>query len=182
MQGAGRVLDVGCGSSRVLEGHRDLVGLDIQMHKLRYSRRYGIQLVHGSIFALPFSDESFDCVVCSEVVEHIPAEEKPFDELIRVLKPGGRLILGTPDYDRWTWRALEWLYGRLAPGGYADEHITHYGRKGLSAYFIGRGLALERIEYVGASEMIFTLRKPAASVAAQPAVGISLALREQRAA
>src|SRR6266571_4954861 len=99
-RGFHQVLDVRCGSSRI------------------------IGAIPGSIFELPFADGSFDCVICSEVVEHIPAQEKPFDELARVLKTGGRLILGTPDYDRWRWRVLEWLYGRLSPGGYADEHIT----------------------------------------------------------
>src|SRR5207253_88977 len=82
----------------------------------------------GSIFELPFKDASFDCVICSEVIEHVPADEKVFSELLRVLEPGGRLILGTPDYDRWRWRALEWVYGKVSPGGYADEHITHYSR------------------------------------------------------
>lgn len=170
-QGFGRVLDVGCGSSRMLALVPGMIGLDIQVHKLRYARRYGNALVQGSIFELPFADASFDCVVCSEVVEHIPAKEKPFDELTRVLKIGGRLILGTPDYDRWRWRALEWLYGRLSPGGYADEHITHYGRANLSRYLQGKGFAIEAIDYVGGSEMIFTLTKlaPMASpVAARP--------------
>ena len=175
-----RVLDVGCGSSRILSAVPGMLGLDIQLHKLRYARRYGNPLVHGSIFELPFVDATFDCVICSEVIEHIPAQEKPFDELTRVLKTGGRLILGTPDYDRWRWRALEWLYGRLSPGGYADEHITHYGRANLSTYLQGRGFAIESIEYVGGSEMIFSLRKlaPMASpVAVRP---VRTALRVER--
>src|SRR3989440_3871380 len=138
-----RVLDVGCGSSRILSAVPGMLGLDIQLHKLRYARRYGNPLVHGSIFALPFVDSAFDCVICSEVIEHIPAQEKPFDELARVLKTGGRLILGTPDYDRWRWRALEWLYGRLSPGGYADEPIPHYGRANLATHLQGNGLAIK---------------------------------------
>src|SRR5256884_5256756 len=136
-----------------------MIGVDIEVHKLRYARRYGNALVHGSIFELPFANGSFDCVICSEVIEHIPAQEKHFDELARVLKPGGRLILGTPDYDRWRWRALEWLYGRLSPGGYADEHITHYGRANLATYLQGKGFAIESIDYLGGAEMIFSLRK-----------------------
>src|SRR4029077_903335 len=50
-----QVLDVGCGSSRILGAIPGMIGLDIQLHKLRYSRRYGNQLVHGSIFELPFA-------------------------------------------------------------------------------------------------------------------------------
>jgi len=76
-----------------------------------------------------------------------------------VLKTGGRLILGTPDYDRWRWRALEWVYGRVSPGGYADEHITHYSRANLGPYLQGKGFEIESVDYVGGSEMIFSLKK-----------------------
>jgi dolichol-phosphate mannosyltransferase len=174
------VLDVGCGSSRIL-GSRAMVGLDIMMHKLRYGRRFGNPLVHGSIFELPFPDASFDCVICSEVIEHVPADEKVFSELERVLRPGGRLILGTPDYDRWQWRTLEWLYGKLAPSGYADEHITHYCRDNLQRYLEARGMKVESVDYVGGSEMIFSLRKSAvpAPVKALPPVTSGLRTREQ---
>ena len=165
--GAQRVLDVGCGSSRIIGAAR-MVALDIVLAKLRYARRYGNPLVHGSIFALPFKDSAFDCVICSEVIEHVPADEKIFTELERVLEPGGRLILGTPDYDRWRWRALEWLYGRLAPGGYADEHITHYSRANLTTYLRARGFTIDAVEYVGGSEMIFALRKSTGVPAARP--------------
>jgi SAM-dependent methyltransferase len=159
-----------------------MIGLDIQLHKLRYASRYGNPLVHGSIFELPFADASFDCVICSEVVEHIPAQEKPFDELTRVLKTGGRLILGTPDYDRWRWRALEWVYGRLSPGGYADEHITHYSRANLGPYLQGKGFAIESVAYVGGSEMIFCLKKLAPMASPVSARPVRTALRGEHAA
>jgi dolichol-phosphate mannosyltransferase len=177
--GLGHVLDVGCGSSRILASSTDVVGLDIQLHKLRYGRRFGKPLVHGSIFALPFADASFDGVICSEVIEHIPAEERPFDELARVLKTGGRLILGTPDYDRWQWRLLEWIYGRVSPGGYADEHITHYSRANLSAYLQGKGFAIDSVDYVGGSEMIFSLRKLSPASSTAPARPVATALRSE---
>jgi dolichol-phosphate mannosyltransferase len=175
-----RVLDVGCGSSRIIGAIPGMVGLDIQLHKLRYARRYGNTLVHGSIFELPFADGSFDCVICSEVIEHIPAQEKPFDELSRVLTTGGRLILGTPDYDRWRWRALEWLYGRLSPGGYADEHVTHYTQANLGPYLQGKGFEIEGVEYVGGSEMIFSLKKLAPMVSPVQARPVRTALRGER--
>lgn len=178
--GGGRVLDVGCGSSRILASNPAVVGLDIELHKLRYARRYGNSLVHGSIFELPFANDSFDTVICSEVVEHIAAEERPFDELCRVLKVGGKLILGTPDYDRWQWRLLEWIYGRVSPGGYADQHITHYSRQNLSTYLQGKGFAVESVDYVGGSEMIFSLTKLAPMASPVPARSVRTALRLER--
>ncbi|MDQ6709131.1 MAG: glycosyltransferase [Candidatus Dormibacteraeota bacterium] len=181
-QGFTRVLDVGCGSSRILASIPGMTGLDIQLHKLRFARRFGNLLVHGSIFAIPFPDASFDCLICSEVIEHIPAEEKAIDELSRVLKIGGRLILGTPDYDKWQWRTLEWLYARLSPGGYADEHITHYSMKNLSIYLQGKGFEIESVQYVGSSEMIFSLKKLPPMASSVPARPIRTALRTEHAA
>jgi len=84
-------LDVGvAGSGRTLR----VVGLDILHNKLRYMRRYGVPLVRGSTFALPVRDQSFDCVVSSQVIEHIPYDESIFSEFRRVLRPGGLLVLG----------------------------------------------------------------------------------------
>src|SRR3984893_1786684 len=176
--GAQRVLDVGSGSSRII-GSGQMVSLDIVLAKLRYARRYGNPLVHGSIFELPFKDGAFDCVICSEVVEHVPADERVFSELERVLEPGGRLILGTPDYDRWRWRALEWLYGRLAPGGYADEHITHYGRANLAAYLTARGMTVEAVDHFAFSEMVFSLRKSGTRVPVVSPLPITAGLRSR---
>jgi dolichol-phosphate mannosyltransferase len=158
-RGAGKTLDIGCGSSVILQSINDVVGLDILHNKLRYMRRYDVPLVRASIFALPIRDESFDCVVCSQVIEHIPYDEVIFTELRRVLRPGGLLILGTPDYATIGWRTIEPLYGFFAPGGYKDEHITHYTRDGLIAICRRFGFELEGVAYVFRSELVLALRK-----------------------
>jgi len=155
----GRVLDVGCGSSRILRDLRDAVGLDIGLDRLRYMSRYGVPLVQGSIFALPFRDSSFDTVVCSEVIEHIRADIVVFRELARVHRSGGRLVLGTPDYGTRSWRMIEAAYRVLAPGGYADEHITHYTHDQLKSLVVALGYRHVRSEYVLRSEMILTFEK-----------------------
>lgn len=82
------------------------------------------------------------------------------DELCRVLQPGGRLVLGTPDYSRREWVWIEKLYGFFAPGGYADEHISHYTRASLLELFARKGYALEATRYVFRGELILAFRKP----------------------
>jgi dolichol-phosphate mannosyltransferase len=156
----GRVLDIGCGSSVILQSLNNAVGLDVQQNKLRYMRRYEVPLVRASIFALPFADASFDSVVCSQVIEHIPAEPAIFTEFVRVLRPGGLLILGTPDYATIGWRVIEPLYGFFAPGGYKDEHITHYTKATLSELAASYGFELIDHAYVFRSELVLALRKP----------------------
>ena len=98
--GEGPVIDVGCGSSRIMELLPEgSVALDILIRKLRFDRRFGVTVVHGSGFESAVSrTRSFSCVLSSQVIEHVPKESPMIDELCRVLKPGGRLVVGTPDY------------------------------------------------------------------------------------
>src|SRR5205823_11632064 len=99
--GEGAVLDAGCGSSHIIAAlPRGSVALDILPNKLRFAGRFQKPPVRGSVFALPFRDETFPCVLCSQVIEHVAMSPPVLDELCRVLKPGGRLVLGTPDYAR----------------------------------------------------------------------------------
>jgi dolichol-phosphate mannosyltransferase len=158
--GEGRVLDVGCGSSRIIAAlPPGSVAVDILLRKLRYARKFGRPLVHASGFSLPFRDNSFPCVLCSQVIEHVPKESPILDELCRVLAPGGRLVLGTPDYDHWEWVATERLYG-MVPGGYADEHIAHYSLDELKGIFERRGFSFEGERYILRGELIMAVRKP----------------------
>ena len=159
--GAGAVLDIGCGSSRIIAGlPAGSVAVDILHRKLRYARRFKKPLVRASGFALPFRDASFPCVLCSQVIEHVPKDSPILDELCRVVRPGGRLVLGTPDYANWQWRYIERLYG-LVPGGYKDEHISHYTRAELVRIMGERGFALEAERYILRGELIQAFRKAA---------------------
>jgi dolichol-phosphate mannosyltransferase len=160
-RGADRVLDIGCGSSVIIQSLNNAVGMDVSMGKLRFLRRRGIELVRGSAFSLPFRDDAFDCVISSQVIEHIPYDDVLFTEMKRVLAPGGLLIIGTPDYSTLGWQIIEPLYGTLMPGGYRDEHITHYTRESLSGILVDRGFVHEETAYVARSELIMKFRKPA---------------------
>ncbi len=161
LAGEGPVLDVGCGSSRIIGAlPAGSVAVDVLLRKLRYARRFKRPLVHASGFALPFADASFPCVLCSQVIEHVPKDSPILAELVRVLQPGGRLILGTPDYANWEWVVTEKLYGFFAPGAYADEHIAHYTRAELIARFEALGFRHEATRYILRGELILAFRRP----------------------
>jgi SAM-dependent methyltransferase len=160
IEGEGAVADVGCGSSRIIAAlPKGSVGVDVLFRKLRYARRFGVPLIQGSGFSLPFRDESFSCVLCSQVIEHVPKESPILRELVRILKPGGRLVLGTPDYANWEWLVTEKLYGFFAPGAYADEHIAHYTREELIRHFEQTGFTHEATRYILRGELILAFRK-----------------------
>lgn len=92
---SGRLLDVGCGSKpyKSLFVVEDYVGLDIDSENTRLSGTAD-KLYDGKDF--PFEDNSFDSVLCNQVLEHVFNPQDFLSEINRVLKPGGRLLLTVP--------------------------------------------------------------------------------------
>lgn len=158
-RGSGHTLDVGCGSSVILQSLNYAVGIDILANKLRYMRQYAVPLVRGSATALPVRDASFDCVVCSQVVEHLAADVAIFDELARVLRPRGLLILGTPDHATIGWRMIWPLYGRIVPSASKDAPRTRFTLASLTALAARSGFEIVEHAYVLRSEVILAMRK-----------------------
>jgi len=158
-RGAERILDAGCGSSLIVQSLNNVVGMDFNLGKLRFLRRYGMPLVRGSTFALPFRDQSFDCLISSQVIERIPYDEVISEEMRRVLKAGGTLILGTRDHATGVRRTIEPVDGSLMAGGYKDEHITHFTRAQLTEIVTRHGFAVEEVAHVGGSGLLMRCRK-----------------------
>lgn len=157
---AARVLDAGCGSTQMLNGAPQTVGMDPQLRKLRFMQVPGRLLVNGSTFALPFKSGAFDVVVSSQVIEHLVPDPEIFNELVRCVRSGGLLVLGTVDYGSWQWPLIERAYGVVKPTGYVDEHITHYTRQSLFALIARLGLTVEDHQYIFGGEIIVKARKP----------------------
>jgi dolichol-phosphate mannosyltransferase len=149
-----RRLDIGCGSSKIIQSHPESVGLDLEISKLRFLRRTNQLLVRSSCFRLPFGDQAFSTVVNSQLIEHVPYDRSVFLEMNRVLSPGGTLVIGTPDYGRAAWRIIEWLYKKLLPYAYGDDHITHYTRYRLTEELASAGFAILRYRYILGGELI----------------------------
>lgn len=164
----GRVADLGCGSSRILEALPGAVGLDIAMNKLRYRRPLGNPLVRGSVERLPLRSGYFDQVICSQVIGYVPDDERIFAEFERVLRPGGTLVLATPDHDRWQWTVAERL-SRLLPGSSARQRITHHGFDALRRRLSEHGFDIVDHGYVFPGELMLKARKGAESAAGRAA-------------
>ncbi len=93
-----RVLDVGCNSGnlvrKLLASCRDAVGVDINREAIEKS---GLgNLLFMSAESLDFEDESFDKIVSIHTIEHIPDIKKALNEMGRVVKDGGRVVLAFP--------------------------------------------------------------------------------------
>ena len=92
---SGRLLEVGCGSKPYQSLFRvdKYVGLDIE-RKSSHERGVADFLYDGNTF--PFPDASFDSVLCNQVLEHVFNPDDFLKEIVRVLKPGGKLLLTVP--------------------------------------------------------------------------------------
>jgi SAM-dependent methyltransferase len=100
-----RALDAGCGlgyGARILQaaGALSVDGVDVSdatVEAARMEAGEAVQLAVADVAALPFADDTFDLVVCFEVIEHIDERERALDELARVLAPGGVLAISSPN-------------------------------------------------------------------------------------
>jgi len=152
------ILDIGCGSSQILDGLPQAVGMDLQMNMLRYKRAPHKILIRGDIRHIPFANGVFEATIASQVIEHLPRNPVILDEVLRVTKPGGFIIIGTPDYST-RWRIIEWFYQLLHPSGYADKHPSHWTRRELFREMEKRGCSLCGYEYIFGAELIAKFQK-----------------------
>lgn len=94
-----KVLDVGCGTGRTISDLKkagaNVVGVDPSEEMLKIAKKKfsSVEMFAGEIENLPFEDESFDVVVTLFVIAHLKTLDKAFQEIYRVLKPGGVFIV-----------------------------------------------------------------------------------------
>ena len=93
-----RVLDLGCGAGRFLSLLDNVVGAEVAEEAARRARRHGEVVLVEADGSLPFAHAEFDVIWCSEVIEHVPDALGLLQECRRVLRPGGRVILTTPNH------------------------------------------------------------------------------------
>lgn len=149
-----KVIDVGCGAGRhSFEAYRrgaDVVAFDQNAAELRDVETLlramadageapataRADTVVGDARALPYPDQTFDCVIASEILEHVAADDAVIAELIRVLKVGGRLAITVP---RWLPEQLCWL---LSDDYHSNEggHIRIYKADRLRGKITGHGM------------------------------------------
>jgi SAM-dependent methyltransferase len=134
-----RVIDVGCGAGpglRYLSGRGALaLGLDHSRYALQtaleLSPAAGVAL-NDSALGLPCASQSADLVLLSELVEHIENPRPLYEECYRVLRPGGRIVVTTPNL----WdarRVLSPLLGRMWSGDMDSTHVNLYTPTRLAA-------------------------------------------------
>ena len=168
LDGAGKVLDVGCGPGTFIGNYLsgvDCLGVDISAPQIDYAnRRYKTARHRFSTQSLAAIDERFDAITMIELIEHLaPADARRLlAEARGLLAPQGRLVVTTPNY-RSLWPLIEWGVNRVSRVSYERQHVNGYARGRLAADLAAAGYgAVEVSTAVGLAPFAAVLgRRPA---------------------
>jgi ubiquinone/menaquinone biosynthesis C-methylase UbiE len=158
------ILDVGCGDgyysfllSRL--GEFNITGVDSDKQALTIAKRQigkkNVQFVVGDVLKLPFKTGSFNKLVCSEVLEHLPDDKKGLQEMYRVLKKNGTLYITVPHWNYpFFWDPVNYVLQRVFNthvksgfwSGVWNFHVRLYHVGELKKVVKAAGFKIEKVE------------------------------------
>jgi SAM-dependent methyltransferase len=191
------IVDIGCGdgaatslAAQVNPGHR-IVGLDWSADALRQARSRGLTLLRAEVesTSLPIASGRADVVIMSELIEHLVDPDSALEEARRVLKPGGTLLLSTPNLAAWYNRgllalgvqplftevSLRGVFGR--PGSQVAGHLRLFTRGALVGLLAARGFGSIRVSGASYHDVPRPLRPVDLAFCAWPAAASILLAR-----
>lgn len=169
LPGPARMVDIGCGSgeatqqiaalARAAHAEHHVAGGDWAHGPLLRASKRGIPVFRGSLEppGLPLATSSVDVVILNEVIEHVVDTDMAVAEVRRVLRPGGHLLLSTPNLAAWFNRialvlgiqpvfsevSLRHVFGR--PGSVVAGHLHLFTRRALVEFLAANGFEQVRI-------------------------------------
>jgi 2-polyprenyl-3-methyl-5-hydroxy-6-metoxy-1,4-benzoquinol methylase len=137
-------LDVGCATGMLIESMRaegwEVRGVDVCRESAEHGKaRRGVEIFPGTLEEAHFSDESFNAVHFSHLIEHVPDPPGFLAEVKRILAPGGYAVITTPNMDGFQAR----LFGKAWRSAIAD-HLVLFSRRTLIALLRKEGFEVCR--------------------------------------
>ncbi|TRZ94638.1 class I SAM-dependent methyltransferase [bacterium] len=144
--GSGRILDVGCNDGSLLSLLRDHgwsgIGIEMNTEMAKFATSQGLEVINKPFNQAPFADNSFDLIVMSHILEHMPDLGETLKRIRKLLRAGGYLLVIVPNYGCHLVRLIEgirWI--GFIPG----QHIWYFTKKSLKSSCESFGLKL--VEY-----------------------------------
>jgi len=144
-----RIIDLGCGEGITLEklvrefSDKECLGIDITWQSLKTCRHHQLQVICGDVTRLGFKPESVDHCLLLDVIEHIHEPEKVLEEVLRILKPDGSLILVFPNDVMFFLARL--LFLKFREAFYDAGHVRQFRPKGMKALLKSKGFRVDRL-------------------------------------
>jgi SAM-dependent methyltransferase len=146
-QAPGKVLDVGCGRGLLMAKLRqrgwETVGTELTDDAAAHARSLGLDVHTGTLEEIGFRDAEFDMVILWHVLEHVPAPRAMLQEVSRILKPGGTLLVAVPNFASREARMS-------GPGWFhldVPRHLTHFTPRTLRHVLDQAGLPVFDVNF-----------------------------------
>ena len=144
-----RILEVGSGSGQDLAFIRDsgwqrVVGTDVSENSAREAKKeFGIEVLVGTLESLKFPDNSFDHIRMKYVISHVHSPKKLLEEVRRILKPGGSLVIWIPNFD-----SLDrTIFGRYWEGQEPPRHLYDFGEYTFRRHLETSGFTVREVDH-----------------------------------
>lgn len=131
------LLDIGCGNGHLLKDSCQYVNKAVGIEKFDYSKPKFDNIINIDIFDNTFEDNSFDIITFLDVMEHIEDENKFLQEVKRLIKYNGTIIITVPAY-QWLFSNSDIFYG----------HYRRYNSKTLRKVLEDNGLEIQKLSYM----------------------------------
>ncbi len=144
--GRARVLDVGCGSGVLLERMQrlgwEVEGVEVDPGGVAAARSRGVAVRQGMLEAQHFPEKHFDAIHSAHVIEHVHEPLSLLRECWRILKPGGTLVVLTPNIESWGHRRFGAAWLNLDP----PRHLMLFSAASLRAAAERAGFTVRRLD------------------------------------
>ncbi len=141
----GRVLDVGCGLGFFLsavDSQWEKHGVELSHFAAAHAQQFA-KVHNGDLQSAAYPDDYFDVIMLYHVIEHMNDPVMEIEEIFRVLKPGGTLVIGAPNFDSACARRFGERYRML----HDPTHITLFSRESLDRFLWDHGFFVDRVEF-----------------------------------
>jgi 2-polyprenyl-3-methyl-5-hydroxy-6-metoxy-1,4-benzoquinol methylase len=150
-----RALDVGCGSGVLLERMKSLgwevEGVEIDRPAVEGARARGVNVRLGTLHAQQYPGNHFDAVHMAHVIEHVHNPAEMLSECFRILTPGGKLVVITPNVESRGHRQFGAAWSNLDP----PRHLVLFSRRTLQTMAEQAGFVIERASTTARSAWVY---------------------------
>ena len=147
----GTLLDIGCATGFFMKAAKDkkwkVEGVEISDFAANYaSKRFKFKIYKDDFLNLDLPKNHYDVVTLWDVIEHFNDPKKSLAGINKILKPGGLLVLSTPDVNSWPSKITrdKWVGYKLS-----DEHLAYFSDKTMKMLLLQTGFSMIKKKYIG---------------------------------